>query len=249
VLEENRVAILERLAEDAVVLDVGGGASPFARADWVLDLTPYEGRGLYGDAGPDARFSEATWVVLDMCDREPWPFSDDQFDFAVCSHTLEDVRDPVWVCSELSRVARAGYIEVPSRLEEQSFGFQGPWAGWSHHRWLVDVASDGLTFVFKHAIVHGRASDHFPLGFRDELSDGERVACLFWEGSVTGRERILASALEADAYVADFVAENSSRRAAAPLRSGKLARASSVLRERSTALSRASSALNRRREG
>jgi hypothetical protein len=248
VLEENRLAILERLAEDAVVLDVGGGASPFARADWVLDLTPFEGRGLYGAPAADARFSASTWVVRDMCAREPWPFAEDQFDFAVCSHTLEDVRDPVWVCSELSRVARAGYVEVPSRLEEQSYGFQGPWTGWSHHRWLVDVVDGGLEFVFKHAIVHGRATDHFPAWFRDGLSDRDRVSWLFWEGSLGCRERILLTALEADAYVADYVAENSSERAAA-VRSGKLRRASSVLRERSTALSRASSALNRRREG
>jgi hypothetical protein len=253
VLEENRAAILERLAEDALVLDVGGGASPFARADWVLDLMPFEERGLYGDEGPSVRFSRSTWVVRDMCSREPWPFADGQFDFAVCSHTLEDVRDPVWVCSELSRVAAAGYVEVPSRLEEQSFGFQGPWAGWSHHRWLVDVSGDGLTFVFKHGFVHGRESDHFPVGFRDGLSDSERVQFLFWEGSVPCRERILLSAAEADAYVADFVAARaaggSSPGAPGPPRVGKLRRASSVLRERSTALSRASSALNRRREG
>ena len=51
------------------------------------------------------------------------------FDFAICSHTLEDVCDPVWVCEELARVAKAGYIEVPSRLEEQAWSFQGPWVG------------------------------------------------------------------------------------------------------------------------
>src|SRR5688500_1405916 len=115
-LPASRERILHELTSDALVLDVGGWASPFSRADWVLDLMPYETRGLYGepDPGPE-RFSEASWVVRDICDRERWPFSDDQFDFVVCSHTLEDVRDPVWVCAELSRVARAGYVEVPAR--------------------------------------------------------------------------------------------------------------------------------------
>jgi hypothetical protein len=34
-----------------VVLDVGGWGRPFTRADWVLDLMPYETRGLYGRDG------------------------------------------------------------------------------------------------------------------------------------------------------------------------------------------------------
>ena len=69
--------------------------------------------------GPE-RFGTDTWVTRDMCDPEPWPFADDVFDFAICTFTLEDIRDPVRVCAEMSRVARAGYIEVPSLLDELS---------------------------------------------------------------------------------------------------------------------------------
>ena len=79
------------------------------------------------------------WIEHDICAREPWPFAERQFDFAVCSHTLEDVRDPIWVAAELQRVAVAGYIEVPTLREELTYGIQGPWVGWGHHRWLVLV--------------------------------------------------------------------------------------------------------------
>src|SRR5258708_1223556 len=134
--------LLRELPGDALVLDVGGWAKPFARADWVLDLMPYETRGLYGSEQGDREqepFNAGTWVERDICARGPWAFGGGQFDFAICSHTLEDVRDPVWVCQELQRVAKAGYIEVPSRLQEQARGVQGDWVGWGHHRWLVDV--------------------------------------------------------------------------------------------------------------
>ncbi len=135
---------VEALPADARVLDVGGFAAPLHRADWVLDLMAWETRGLYGATDPALeRFSAQTWVQRDICSREPWPFAEGAFDFAVCSHTLEDVRDPVWVCSELSRVARAGYVEVPSRLVEQSFGVQGGWVGWGQHHWLIDVVDGG----------------------------------------------------------------------------------------------------------
>src|SRR5215210_428823 len=155
-LPEVAQRIEAELAAEAVVLDVGAWASPFARADWVIDLLPYESRGLYGGvAQPDERFSAASWVQRDICDREPWPFADKQFDFAICSHTLEDVRDPVWVCSELQRVAKAGYIETPSRLEEQTYAVQGPWVGWGHHHWLVetDASPAAIRFIFKHHLM------------------------------------------------------------------------------------------------
>jgi hypothetical protein len=209
-LEASRSRILETLGGADLVLDVGGGASPFARADWVIDLMAYEDRGLYGPApDPSAeRFSATTWVQRDICAREPWPFADRQFDFCVCSHTLEDVRDPVFVCSELVRVSRAGYIEVPSRLEEQSYGFQGPWVGWGHHHWLIELDGDELTFVFKHHVMHGRSSDHFPLGFRNSLTAEQRVLSLFWTERFRFRERVFLDAPSLDAYLAGFVADH-----------------------------------------
>lgn len=209
-LEASRARILEQVGDGDLVLDVGGGASPFPRADWVIDLMAYEDRGLYGPVPEPSleRFGPETWVRRDICDREPWPFPEHQFDFSVCSHTLEDVRDPLFVCGELQRVSRAGYIEVPSRLEEQSYGFQGPWVGWGHHRWLTEIDGDEITFVMKHHVMHGRGSDHFPAGFRDALSAQDRVLCLFWSGGFSYRERVFLDAPALDAYLADFVAEH-----------------------------------------
>lgn len=204
---------VDALPPSARVLDVGGWAAPLARADWVLDLMGWETRGLYGGADPAAeRFTAQTWVQRDICDREPWPFADGAFDFVVCSHTLEDVRDPVWVCSELSRVARAGYVEVPSRLEEQSFGVQGDWVGWGHHHWLIDVVDGGLEFVFKpHILV--REDLHFPAGFAAGLPGPERVETLWWEGEVRAWERVFVDASLDDWLRAPLLARGYGRRA------------------------------------
>ena len=217
---------IRELPDHALVLDVGAGASPLDRADWVLDLMAYDERGLYGPV-PDAaseRFGPETWVRRDMCDREPWPFADGQFAFAVCSHTLEDVRDPVWVCAELQRVARAGYVEVPSRLEEQTYGIQGPWVGWGHHRWLVDVGEARLAFVLKHHVMHNRPSDHFPARLHGVLSAEQRVQQLWWQGSFTASERVMTSAAELDPYLAGFVAAHAGLIPPAPSRSARLRR-------------------------
>jgi hypothetical protein len=209
VLTASTERLLSELPDDAVVLDVGGWAKPFARADWVLDLMPYETRGLYGyeqgDRGAE-RFSAETWVVRDMCAREPWPFADHQFDFAICSHTLEDIRDPIWVCQELQRVAMAGYIEVPSRRQEQSRGVQGNWVGWGHHHWLIDIDGDAIQFVFKHHIVHGDERFQVPYEEAQALTPEERVQTLWWRGSFDVTERVFIEPPEAlDEYLMEVV--------------------------------------------
>jgi Methyltransferase domain len=206
-----RAASVERLnrelAGDGLVLDVGGWIQPFTRADWVIDLMPYESRGRYGTQGAgEERFSAETWVQRDICDHEPWPFEDNQFDFVTCAHTLEDVRDPIWVCHEMIRVAKAGYVEVPSRLEEHSYGFQGPWVGWGHHRWLIDITGNQMEFVMKHHVIHGPEANWFPLSFYETLSEEQKAQTLWWEGSFEYGERIMMSGPELDPYLSEFVA-------------------------------------------
>jgi hypothetical protein len=192
-LPESLDRLLATTPEGARVLDVGGWARPLARADAVLDLMPYATRGAYGGTlgpGPE-RFGPDGWVQRDVCDRAPWPFPDGHFDVAVCSHTLEDVRDPVWVCSELQRVARSGYVEVPARIEEQTWGIVGPFAGWAHHHWLCDVdpAAPAIEFVFKSDAVH-EPGHHVPLAVRDALPERARVQGFFWTGGFAYAERV-----------------------------------------------------------
>lgn len=217
-LEESARRILAELGDDALVLDVGGAGRPFVRADWVIDLRAYSDRGELGwDGDADReRFTAQTWVQRDICDRSPWPFADGQFDFAVCSHTLEDVRDPVWVAAELQRVARAGYIEVPALAEELTQGIQGPWVGWGHHHWLVLVERGRIEFVFKHHVVN-RADSHLPAGSVDGLAPSAKVQTFWWKGGFEARERFMLTAAELDGFLRHEAATAPS---AAPRRRG-----------------------------
>jgi hypothetical protein len=186
--------ILRELPEDALVLDVGGWAAPFNRADWVLDLMPYATRGAMGAYGPRAeRFGERTWVQRDICDRRPWPFADDQFDFALCVTTLEDVRDPIWVCSELSRVAKAGYVEVPTVEAELIYNVEGngTWLGHDHHRWFCDLVDGELVFTHKPHSIHFDWRLRVVPRWRDEMTLEDHLLGAFWEREVRARERVL----------------------------------------------------------
>jgi methyltransferase family protein len=217
VLAQSVRRLLDTLPDDAVVLDIGAWGRPFRRADWVLDHMPYETRGLYGfDGDEPERFDVSRWVVRDVCSREPFPFADKEIDFVICSHTLEDVRDPIWVCQEMVRIAKAGYIEVPSRVEEQTYGVQGDWVGWGHHHWLVDISGNNIDFFFKHHIVHGKPHARFPAGYLDGVPAEDRVQTLWWQDSFTATEKSFSRPEDTDAYLESFVAAQLQRRPARP---------------------------------
>ncbi len=157
----NAKRLLATIPEDAKVIDIGGAAAPFPRADYVIDAAPFQELGSGSDGNINQilqvqpRYSADRWIQADLCAREPWPIEDKAFDFALCSHVLEDVRDPIWMCSEIQRVAKAGYIETPSRVVEQSKGVENPrHAGYYHHRWLISRVEDGLEFRHKPHVLH-----------------------------------------------------------------------------------------------
>jgi len=152
-----------------MVLDVGGGIKPLSRADYVLDFLSWEQRtGLdpwLRDVWPEPHFSKDTWVKWDICSRDPWPFKDKQFDFVLCKGTLEDLRDPVWVCREMIRVAKAGYLETPTRIIESMPGVErSRYCGYSHHHWLCEAVEGGIQFTFKHAQLHTYSRFHVTVG-------------------------------------------------------------------------------------
>jgi hypothetical protein len=208
VYEPNVQELLARLDDRHLVLDVGGWACPFNRAQWVLDAGPYETRGFYRTfGGPPHQggerewFSRETWVQRDICDREPWPFEDGQFDFSICSHTLEDIRDPLWVCSELIRVSKAGYIEVPSRAFESCRDLERPgMVGLSHHRWLIDIEGDHVRYLPKMHLIHAERRFSLPASHCREMSPRDAVQWLWWEGDFAYEEVTLhgLEALEAE---------------------------------------------------
>ena len=188
--ESNVALILARLDPAHLVLDVGGWACPFNRAQWVLDAEPYETRGFYrtfggapSQGGDREWVRRETWVQRDICGREPWPFRDKEFDFVVCSHTLEDLRDPLGVCSEIVRVGKAGYIEVPSRIFESTAGVEREHqAGLSHHRWLIEIRESRLLFLPKYHMIHAERRFHLPGSYLRGLPAERSVQWLWWEG-------------------------------------------------------------------
>lgn len=195
--EPNVQRLLQIVQPGWKILDIGGWACPFNRATHVMDAEPYATRGYYAkiggrgfQGGEKEYFSEATWIRRDICGREPYPFQDKELDFVVCSHTLEDIRDPLWVCSEMVRIARRGYLEIPSRLWETCLGAEHPvLAGLSHHRWLIEIKGNHVAFLPKYHMIHRGPRYNLPPSLLRSLTPEESITYLFWDGSFTFEER------------------------------------------------------------
>ncbi len=212
--EPNVARVLEMLKPSDVVVDIGGWACPFNRADYVIDAEPFETRGYYAtfggkpsQGGDVEHFSPERWIARDLCDHAPYPFADKSIDFVICSHTLEDVRDPLRVCAEMIRIAKRGYIEVPSRVWETCRGHESPrTAGLSHHRWLIDIEDARIEFLMKYHLMHSHWRYSLPASVRVSLSAGEAVQWLFWDEGFAYEERTIhgleAQRAELESYVA-----------------------------------------------
>lgn len=195
------------------VVDIGGVFGPLNTATHIIDVLPYSFmRGPLVFDVP-TRYSEENFSQLDICTK-PWPFPDKFFDFAFTSHTMEDVRDPIGACQEMMRVAKAGYIEVPSRVHEVFHRKRGYFwrrmigrplrVGSGHHRWLVDRAENGLVFTMKHAAAYDRPSIITRADIGRDLRTEETSISLLWNGSFDVSERLLIMPGEIERDFADF---------------------------------------------
>jgi SAM-dependent methyltransferase len=92
-------------------LEVGSGGNPYYRSNVLLDAY-FETRerhykGLVSDRPTALGFVENL------------PFKDDSFDFIIASNVLEHSYEPEKFLSEIQRVGKAGYIEVPDAFFER----------------------------------------------------------------------------------------------------------------------------------
>jgi len=144
------------------VLEIGPGLTPFPKATEFVDwsISPVlQGRKVH---------------VLDI-NMDRLPFADHEFDFIYCRHTLEDIYNPLLVCQEMQRVAKAGYIETPSPIAECCRGTDAgapQWRGYHHHRYLVYDHDGVLTFIPKFPLLEFLQFGQYEQSMYDLLNMG-----------------------------------------------------------------------------
>lgn len=168
----------ELISSAKTVLDVGGWFKPEPRATHVVDLMPWETRGvaLNLEPLPGERFTKETWYQADFLASDfALPFDDKFFDLVLCGQTVEDLADPTRLLDEMQRVGKAGFIESPSRISEQTAGIRDrerKQTGHPHHHWILDAEDECLALYSKNDSCLDRAASVVPLMFFEQVSAG-----------------------------------------------------------------------------
>ena len=148
-------------ADKQKILDVGGACPNWLswRAHTIVDILP------------------AWQATLNVCGDADFPGTWDQvlaevsahglYDFAVCTCTLEDISNPVYVCQMLTRVATAGYIAVPTKWHELTKW--GTHRGFIHHRYIFEPYPDKIVVYPKLGYLECSRFDSIPARHPERL--------------------------------------------------------------------------------
>lgn len=103
------------------------------------------------------------------------------FDFCICTHTLEDIANPALPIEMMPKVAKEGFIAIPSKYAEaciNQYGFRGH----IHHRWIYNQEDDKIVAYPKinyleHAPMSDQLANHLDRNTNEELQ-------FFWKAEL-----------------------------------------------------------------
>ena len=148
------------------VLDIGCGYTANKFANTICDIQDLS-----------HFYKDKNFVKLD---GNRLPFEDNHFDFVIASHVLEHVEDYKFFINELERVSNKGYIELPTKLED-NLVFENKKA----HIWQMDFDDDNSKLLiskklqFMEPILTVSMIQQFRKNFKSSL-----ILELYWENKI-----------------------------------------------------------------
>ena len=168
---EHVLKILKENQNNWKILDIGCNIAAVEFAQTVADVQNF------------SKFYEKKDKKFVLIKDKNLPFSNNQFDFVYASHVIEHVEDVSFFISELKRISRQGYIELPSMLEDNIVLSSN---SSDDHKWMFkfnDVEKVLLVEKKKQLIepfiTHGVLFDSLRKNFRSSL-----VLELYWENEI-----------------------------------------------------------------
>jgi hypothetical protein len=162
------------VADGGRVIDIGG-ANSFADGylDSVIDIRVPQASAPNIWTG-DMNYPDFWIPVLAHVEQHG------KWDYAICSHTLEDITSPAFVCQMIEKIAHKGVIVEPSKHRELArfdpdYGKRGFW----HHRFIFDITEGVFTAYPKVNWIEDARFDHVHkcLPEKEEL-------IVEWEGEI-----------------------------------------------------------------
>ena len=118
---------------DWKILDIGCGYTANKYANTICDVQDLS-----------KFYKDKKFIKLE---NKKLPFENNQFDFVIASHVMEHVKDIKFFISELERVSKKGYIELPTKLED-NLVFENK----KDHLWHMDFDDVNLRLLISNKI-------------------------------------------------------------------------------------------------
>lgn len=169
------------------VLDIGGSMKQhdLIKVHTLVDIISPE-EAPYGTSQLTAK----NFVRLDIA-KQKLPFKDKEFDFVMCTQTIEDLYNPFLILNEMGRVSKRGLIISPSMGVDMVFSNVDytDWLtgarrmpGHAHHKWLLSIEKGILKLVPK----------IYPILYTSDFQivdwDGPKDIIYYWEGELKYKE-------------------------------------------------------------
>ena len=119
--------------KDWKILDIGCGYTANKYANTICDVQDLS-----------KFYKDKKFIKLE---NKKLPFENNQFDFVIASHVMEHVKDIKFFISELERVSKKGYIELPTKLED-NLVFENK----KDHLWHMDFDDVNLRLLISNKI-------------------------------------------------------------------------------------------------
>lgn len=120
-----------------------------------------------------------------------------KYDFCICTHTLEDIMNPGYVCEQMTKIAKEGYIAIPSKYRELSkfeafyrqptkfnnkVGVEnGNYRGYIHHRWIFTIHKNEFIGFPKICYINNATTFDDVANYDESVSD----LSFFWKHSIS----------------------------------------------------------------
>ena len=135
--------VCNSIPEGSKVLELGPGNVPLSKATHFCGWLNSEKEKL------------SNYKIVDFS-KDKFPYENKEFDFIYARHVLEDLDNPFNCMDEMSRIAKAGFIECPSpiaeicrEVENWNVDQKIKWRGYNHHHNFVWNNGDKLNFLHK----------------------------------------------------------------------------------------------------
>jgi hypothetical protein len=124
------------------VLDAGGAGNPWASeyTDAYLDIQDIPGKRV---------------ITGDIQSPDVWKkVSEENFDFIICSHTLEDIKNPDFVIKNIIENSKEGFISVPNKHTEMSHVESLKYLGYCHHQYIFTLKDETFFALRKFVLLN-----------------------------------------------------------------------------------------------